>query len=230
MLTASVARHGGGYHVYEITKEDLIGFYKVNMPSLQARAKLTSFLGLYADTLVYGPNSFFTKVTLILMVTRVFATSRKTVIVGYIFMFLMLCYYLPVLIIKAQICRPIEGYWDQTVHAKCFNQRAVFIADTLMSALSDTAVLCLPIPIAMTLRMTWQKRLKVMVMLSAGGVATAFSIVRMVLVFQLQGSTDDPVDFIRFNLLGFVHGQPICLDHRSRVSTNTRSAEPPRSA
>jgi hypothetical protein len=153
---------------------------------------------------VYGPTSFFTKTTLILMVTRVFATSRKTVVVGYIFIILMLCYYLPVLIIKAQICRPIEGYWDKTIESKCFNQRAVFVADTSMSAVSDTAVLCLPIPIALTLRMTWQKRLKVIVMLSAGGAATAFSIARMVLVLQLQLSADDPVDFVRFNLLGFV--------------------------
>ncbi|KAL8372475.1 hypothetical protein RB595_002009 [Gaeumannomyces hyphopodioides] len=164
-----LAWHGGGYHVWEITADNLIGFYKI---------------------------------TLILMVTRVFATSRKTVMVGHAFIFLMLCYYLPVLIIKAQICRPIEGYWDDAVRSKCFNQRAVFIADTVMSALSDTAVLCLPIPIAMKLRMTWQKRLRVLVMLSAGGVATAFSIVRLVLVLHLQGSDDDPVDFVRFNLLG----------------------------
>ncbi|KAL8302747.1 hypothetical protein RB597_002894 [Gaeumannomyces tritici] len=181
-----MAQHGGGYHVWEITANDLMGFNK----------------GLYADTLVYGPNSFFTKITLILMVTRVFATSRKTVIVGHVFIVLMLCYYLPVLIIKAQICRPIEGFWDEAVRSSCFNQRAVFVADTVMSALSDTAVLCLPIPLVLTLRMTWKKRLRVLVMLSAGGVATAFSIARLVLVFQLQGSSDDPVDFVRFNLLG----------------------------
>ncbi|KAL8339274.1 hypothetical protein RB601_005858 [Gaeumannomyces tritici] len=164
-----MAQHGGGYHVWEITANDLMGFNKI---------------------------------TLILMVTRVFATSRKTVIVGHVFIVLMLCYYLPVLIIKAQICRPIEGFWDEAVRSSCFNQRAVFVADTVMSALSDTAVLCLPIPLVLTLRMTWKKRLRVLVMLSAGGVATAFSIARLVLVFQLQGSSDDPVDFVRFNLLG----------------------------
>ncbi|KAL8401207.1 hypothetical protein RB596_008125 [Gaeumannomyces avenae] len=164
-----MAQHGGGYHVWEITANDLMGFNKI---------------------------------TLILMVTRVFAISRKTVIVGHVFIFLMLCYYLPVLIIKAQICRPIEGFWDEAVRSSCFNQRAVFVTDTVMSALSDTAVLCLPIPLALTLRMTWQKRLRVLVMLSAGGVATAFSIARLVLVFQLQGSIDNPVDFVRFNLLG----------------------------
>lgn len=52
--------------------------------------------------------------------------------------------------------------------------------------------------------MMWQRRLQVLVTLRAGGVATAFSIARMALIFQLQGSIDDPVDFIRFNLLGCV--------------------------
>ncbi|WYZ35269.1 hypothetical protein EsH8_I_001545 [Colletotrichum jinshuiense] len=64
------------------------------------------------------------------------------------------------------------------------------------------AVLCLPIPVAMTLRMSWARRFRVVVMLSAGGLATAASIIRLVLVVRLQESNDEPVDFIRFNLLG----------------------------
>ncbi|GKT67151.1 integral membrane protein [Colletotrichum tofieldiae] len=95
-------------------------------------------------------------------------------------------YYLPVFFLK--------------VLATCFNQRAIFVANTAVSTIADMAVLCLPIPVAITLRM----RLKVMAMLGAGGVATAASVVRMILVVHLQKSDDVPVDFIRFNLLGYV--------------------------
>ncbi|KAF6835504.1 integral membrane protein [Colletotrichum musicola] len=184
-------RYGGGFHVYEITKANLIGF-----------KKLTSSLGLYADTLVYGPNSYFTKLALLLIVTRVFRTYRKTVLGTYAVIIFMTGYYLPVLVIKTLICRPVSGFWDPDVKADCFNQRAIFVADTAVSAVTDLAVLCLPIPVAVTLRMSWSKRLKVIAMLSAGGIATAASIVRMILVVQLQKSEDEPVDFIRFNLLG----------------------------
>lgn len=31
---------------------------------------------------------------------------------GYSFISLMLCYYLPILVVKSQICRPVEGFWD----------------------------------------------------------------------------------------------------------------------
>ncbi|KAF6816528.1 integral membrane protein [Colletotrichum sojae] len=187
-------RYGGGFHVYEITKANFIGF---NKPS-----NLTSSRGLYADTLVYGPNSYFTKLALLLIVTRVFRTYRKTVLGTYAVIISMTGYYLPVLVIKALICRPVSGFWDPDVKADCFNQRAIFVADTAVSAVTDLAVLCLPIPVAVTLRMSWSKRLKVIAMLSAGGIATAASIVRMILVVQLQKSEDEPVDFIRFNLLG----------------------------
>ncbi|KAH9229204.1 hypothetical protein K456DRAFT_1845470 [Colletotrichum gloeosporioides 23] len=169
---------------------------------MMIRCYLNSSLGLYADTLVYGPNSFFTKLTLLLIVTRVFRTYKKTVIATYAVVVFMVGYYAPVLVIKTLICRPIAGFWDPDLPADCFNQRAVFVADTAVSAVTDLAVLTIPIPVAVTLRMSWSKRLKVLAMLSAGGLATAASIVRMILVVQLQKSNDEPVDFIRFNLLG----------------------------
>ncbi|KAF4427500.1 hypothetical protein CFRS1_v006022 [Colletotrichum fructicola] len=135
---------------------------------------------------------------------RVFGTYKKTVIATYAVIIFMVGYYAPVLVIKTLICRPIAGFWDPDLPADCFNQRAVFVADTAVSAATDLAVLTIPIPVAVTLRMSWSKRLKVLAMLSAGGIATAASIVRMILVVQLQKSNDEPVDFIRFNLLGLV--------------------------
>lgn len=200
-----VQHYGGGYHVYEISKESLVGFKKVTIAKIPFKYyELNSSLGLYADTLVYGPNSFFTKLTLLLIVIRVFGTYKKTVIATYAVIVFMVGYYAPVLVIKTLICRRIAGFWDPDLPADCFNQRAVFVADTAVSAVTDLAVLTIPIPVAVTLRMSWSKRLKVLAMLSAGGIATAASIVRMILVVQLQKSNDEPVDFIRFNLLGLV--------------------------
>ncbi|KAK2010232.1 hypothetical protein LZ32DRAFT_639569 [Colletotrichum eremochloae] len=180
-----LSHYGGGYHIWELWK-----------------STLTSSLGLYADTLVYGPNSFFTKLALLLIVIRVFRFHQKTKTGIYITIICMAAYYVPVFFLKTFICRPIPGYWDPKIHAKCFNQRQIFVADTVISAVSDLAVLCLPIPAAVRLRMSWNRRLKVMAMLSAGGIATAASLVRMVIVIRLQISQDPTVDFIRFNLLG----------------------------
>ncbi|KAK2001924.1 hypothetical protein LX36DRAFT_652806 [Colletotrichum falcatum] len=182
----AMSHFGGGYHIWELSKDNLQGFLK----------------GLYADTLVYGPNSFFTKLALLLIVIRVFRFHHKTKIGIYITIFCMTGYYVPVFFLKTFICNPIRGYWDPSANAVCFDQRAIFVADTVISAVTDLAVLCLPIPAAVSLRMSWDKRLKVMGMLSAGGIATLASIVRMIIVVKMRVTTDETVEFIRFNLLG----------------------------
>lgn len=167
---------------------------------------------LYADTLVYGLNAYFTKVALLLVIARVFNSFRKTRIITFLLVGAMAFYYAPMLFLKMNVCRPISGFWTPLASMEpgapapvCLNQRAMFVADTIISAITDTAVLIVPIPATVSLRMPWQRRLKVWSMLGLGGVATAASIVRLVIVFtSIQESEDQTVDFVRFNLLGFV--------------------------
>ncbi|KAL5890288.1 hypothetical protein ACKVWC_005498 [Pyricularia oryzae] len=193
-LVEDLYKFGGGYHVYELSVEKYEGFLKA----------------LYADTLVYGLNAYFTKVALLLVIARVFNSFRKTRIITFLLVGAMAFYYAPMLFLKMNVCRPISGFWTPLASMEpgapapvCLNQRAMFVADTIISAITDTAVLIIPIPATVSLRMPWQRRLKVWSMLGLGGVATAASIVRLVIVFtSIQESEDQTVDFVRFNLLG----------------------------
>ncbi|KAK2036467.1 hypothetical protein LZ31DRAFT_483694 [Colletotrichum somersetense] len=148
------------------------------------------------------PSSLFTKITLLWITMRVFRLHRKTMIGGYAAIILLTCYTILVLCLKAVICRPISGFWDPTIRATCYNQNAIFVADTAVGAISDIFILCLPIPVAWSLRMLWHQRLKVIAMLSSGGVATAASVTRLVISTKLQHSEDETIDHMRFNLLG----------------------------
>ncbi|KAK6849075.1 hypothetical protein PG995_012908 [Apiospora arundinis] len=187
-VTALMMNHfGGGFHAWDLTAQDYEGFLKA----------------LYADTLVYGPNAWFTKFALLLVIARVFGTFRATRISAWVIMVAMLCYYVPVFIIKIQVCRPINSYWDLGVKGvNVVSQRSLFVADTVMSTVSDIAVLLLPVPAIVSLRMNMAQKLKIWCMLGLGGIATMASIVRMVIVMKLQKSNDQSVDFVRFNLLG----------------------------
>jgi hypothetical protein len=73
-----------------------------------------------------------------------------------------------------------------------------------MSAVTDIAVLAIPIPLIYTLQMSLKKRLRIMALLGAGGIATGANVVRLILVVQTTSASDETVTFIRFNLLGFV--------------------------
>ncbi|KAL0929977.1 uncharacterized protein CTRU02_215186 [Colletotrichum truncatum] len=177
---------GGGFHIYELSKEQLKGFKK----------------GVYIITLTYSSASYFTKLALLFIIIRVFGVHKKTVIGTYTVVIFLTGYSIPILFLKGFICRPLAGFWDQTIITTCYNQQAIFIADTSISAVTDMAVLILPVPVAVTLRMSWNKRLRVIAMLSSGGIATAVSLIRLVLVIKMQNSQDESVDFIRGNLLG----------------------------
>lgn len=189
---------------------------------------------LYADTLVYGLNAYFTKVALLLVIARVFNSFRKTRIITFLLVGAMAFYYAPMLFLKMNVCRPISGFWTPLASMEpgapapvCLNQRAMFVADTIISAITDTAVLIIPIPATVSLRMPWQRRLKVWSMLGLGGVATAASIVRLVIVFtSIQESEDQTVDFVRFNLLGFVLRFRLPVSHthtHTHAHTHTHS-------
>lgn len=191
---------------------------------------------LYADTVVYGPNAYFTKVALLLVIARVFHTFTRTRMVAHALMGVMAGYYVPALLIKINVCRPIAAFWappslsrlddgggssgnstggggtaTAASAAVCINQSDLFVADTVLSAITDFAVLALPIPATMSLRLPFRRRLRVWAMLGLGGVATLASIVRMVVVVRLRNVTDETVEFVRFNLLGYVGLGPFSL-------------------
>lgn len=110
-------------------------------------------------------------------------------------------YYLPVMVLKINICQPIRGYWDPSVPSRCLNQKGIFVADTVVSAVTDAVVLFAPVPIVKSLNVSFKKKVKVYILLAAGGVATIASFVRIYLVLALQYSDDLLVDYVRPNLL-----------------------------
>lgn len=76
----------------------------------------------------------------------------------------------------------------------------ILIADTVMSVVSDLVILALPMPLLWSMQMPVKKKLGIAALLGAGGVATATSIVRLVLIFGSL-APDRTVAGIQFKLL-----------------------------
>lgn len=151
---------------------------------------------------LYGPCAFFIKTSILIFLTRVFAPFRRAVIGIYIFIGFMLAYYLPVVIIKAMICRPVRLFWDHDVPGKCFNQRALILADSVISVLSDLIIFAVPLPLASDLNMPLKKKLRVAAIFSAGGLACVTSIIRLVDIVHNGMSPNQTLVFMRVNLWG----------------------------
>lgn len=142
----------------------------------------------YATTLVYVPMVFTVKLALLSVMLRIFAPDKTKVLVIWLSLGLLLLYYIIALFLKVFFCRPISAYWTQD--GTCMDQQKVIIADSAISMISDLWILVLPVPMLWSLHIPPLKKLRVIIMLGAGGLATAFSAWRLVIMVE-EGKTTD---------------------------------------
>jgi hypothetical protein len=152
------------------------------------------------DAILYGPTTYLTKVTLLLILARTLTPYKKIMALIWGSMGAMLAFYNFVTILKIRICTPIDLFWDPNVQGSCWNEHLILIADTVMSVVSDLAVLALPMPLLWCMQIPVKKKLGIAALLGFGGVATATSIVRLVLIFGSL-APDKTVAGIQFKLL-----------------------------
>ncbi|KNG86538.1 integral membrane protein, partial [Aspergillus nomiae NRRL 13137] len=175
--------YGGGYHGWDVPKSDFVDFQK-SLMSIRAKAS-------YAITIIYVPMAYVVKLALLSILLRIFAPDRRKVLVIHISLLVLLLYYIPALFIKVFFCKPISAFWYGTSNGgTCLDQRKVIIADSAISIASDLWILILPAPLLWSLHMSTIKKLRVIGILSAGGIATAFSIWRLVMMVREPPTAD----------------------------------------
>ncbi|KAI6747701.1 hypothetical protein HG531_008243 [Fusarium graminearum] len=181
-----VARYGAGYHAWEIRKPEYYNWLK----------------WFYASTVVYIPASFFTKATILLLMARVFAVEPRVSKGIRIFIWALLVAYVPIQILRIVNCYPIRTYWDPKVHnAHCLNQRKIFFSDLSLSIVTDLIILLVPIPLTCRLNLSVGKRIKIVLLLGAGGIATALTLFRVVKAVDFLNSDDITVDYTPIAIL-----------------------------
>lgn len=86
----------------------------------------------------------------------------------------------------------------------CLDQNAIITADAFISVVSDLAILFLPTPLTWSLQLSMRKRLRVIGILCAGGVATGFSIYRLAMILKERDSPNQTIVFTKVILSGCV--------------------------
>ncbi|KAJ5551094.1 hypothetical protein N7535_000964 [Penicillium sp. DV-2018c] len=186
IIAIIMGQYGGGLHWWDVPEENKIPYQKT----------------IYATMVMYGPTAFLTKLCLLWIMARVFSPFRKYVIFIKFFAGLMLAYYIPAVIVKIRICNPISKFWDASVNGSCLDQTSIILADAVVSSVSDLIILVLPFPLTWSLQMTTKRKLRVMGILGAGGLAVAASIIRLALIVATGQSKDGSLAFQRINMLG----------------------------
>ncbi|KAL4865003.1 hypothetical protein BDV12DRAFT_156635 [Aspergillus spectabilis] len=185
-----VGNYGGGYHYYEVSDEHLVLFRKF----------------CYVATVLYCPMALLVKIALLSILIRIFAPYKSKIRFIYGFLGALAVYYIIAEIVKIRMCDPVPAYWTLDPNASCLDQQAALIADSVISVVSDVLILVLPLPLTWSLQMSRNKKLRVIGLLSAGGLATAFSIYRLVLVLRDGRSPDMTIVFTCVILSGNAEG------------------------
>ncbi|KAJ5082111.1 hypothetical protein N7532_011154 [Penicillium argentinense] len=186
IIAIVMGHYGGGLHFADVPKENFIPFEKT----------------VYVTMVMYGPTAYITKFCLLWIMTRVFNPFRRAVIFIYVFMGVMLAYYIPAVIVKIRLCNPVARFWDRTIPGTCMDETAIIMADAVVSVTSDLIVLLLPLPLTLSLQMPNKKKMRVIGILGAGGLAVASSIIRLILIVVTATSKDITLAFMRVNMLG----------------------------
>ncbi|RSL58751.1 hypothetical protein CEP54_007658 [Fusarium duplospermum] len=186
-ITACVAgTYGGGLNQWEVRKEHAPIFFRSG----------------YAATIFYAPMALTVKLALLSIIIRVFGSVHKKTMMGiYVFIGMLVAYYVSGFFIKIFICWPISAYWKGETD-KCLDQSAIITADAIISFVSDLAILLLPTPLTWSLHLSRRKRLRVIGILCAGGVATAFSIYRLAMILHEGKSANQTIVFTKVILSG----------------------------
>lgn len=159
---------------------------------------------LYASSVVYIPAAYVTKVTLLLLIARVFAVRRGVVLGLRIFIVVLLLAYLPIQLMKMAVCLPIRTYWlgeESVPGGSCLPQRSLFLSDLTLAIITDFIVLLVPVPLTWSLRVSRYKKMKIVALLGAGGAATAVTVYRMYTVVDFLNTADVTHDFAIIDLL-----------------------------
>lgn len=138
----------------------------------------------------YVPMVLLIKTSLIYTMIRLWSPYRGKVIALYTFLVFIICYYTVILFVKVFNCSPICLYWEiNRDDGTCLNRLAIIIADSVVSAITDLAILVFPIALTWSLHMPVSKKLHVIAILGAGSIAIAFSIYRLVLVISEKNTS-----------------------------------------
>jgi hypothetical protein len=145
----------------------------------------------------------FVKSSILFMLARFFAPFKKWVIFTYAFIGFLVAFTITMIIVKINICSPISTFWlgINVTHGKCLKQLEMFLVDTSVSMISDLVLLILPMFLIGMLRMPFTRKVRVMCILAAGGLACVSTIVRFAWLVVYHNSQDQTYVLAQLNLL-----------------------------
>lgn len=198
-----MSHYGGGINIWEVSKEKLTPFGIVCLhPKHMVTCTKVRSKTVYCTMVIYGPCACCIKASILVFISRIFGPLKRAVHFIYIILGVLTAYYVPVFFLKAVICRPVSKFWDPAIEGRCFNQRALILADSVISVISDLIIFATPLPLIVNLHLQRKRKIKVVAVFSAGGLACICTVIRLIDIVRNGTSPNQTLVFMRINLWG----------------------------
>jgi hypothetical protein len=132
---------------------------------------------LYADNICYTCCTITVKLSIILLLRRIF-TPRLFQIIAYILTGIFVVWWITVLFFQIFSCSPVHSFWDFELQQSCIDTTKFYNGVAISNILMDFILLTLPLPMIWKLQMTLRKKLQVSFIFILGGFTLICSILR----------------------------------------------------
>jgi hypothetical protein len=167
---------------------------------------------MYSILILYALAVLVIKLLLLAVLIRIFSPREKITLFTRLLTVFMLAYYLASFFVRIFLCTPISTFWYRA-NGTCVNYFVLFSIDSFISLITDGAILVLPLLLAWSLHLPLSKKIKIVAILGAGGLATVTNIYRLSLMFSEGRSADQTHFWIKLLYTGYVlHFPIICAD------------------
>ncbi|TGO61187.1 hypothetical protein BCON_0029g00280 [Botryotinia convoluta] len=170
-----------------------LGFGK-HMETLSAISIITIYKVFYILEILYMFTVVAAKISLSMMIYRIFHVHRSIRIISMILIVLTVCYLVVAFGVTIFQCIPVEKAWSDpssNTPGSCMNLKAIYLGIAIPNIGTDFILTLLPIYCVMGLSITTGAKLRICLMFSVGSIVTISSILRLWALLDLYYNPQD---------------------------------------
>ncbi|KAF2086069.1 hypothetical protein K490DRAFT_58061 [Saccharata proteae CBS 121410] len=162
----------------------------VHMADLDPTTLMKQEHWFWASTWTYSTCVGFSKLSVLVQYLRIFV-DRRTRILVWLSIALMLGYWLEALFVGILQCYPVRYFWDRSVEGgRCTDMVAWWYALAGQNLFTDIAIIAVPIPALRHLQMPRRQRIGLTFAFAVGGFGCAITVVRLWALYQINAVPD----------------------------------------
>ena len=165
-------RFGAGKHLWDVKGNDFSEYMKVSrrwLSGWQNSCWWRNAIQLVnGSQIIYSPVILIVKLSIMLLLLRVFAPVRATYIVFQIVLWAHVLFYAAGTIVEIFQCQPREKIWYPLIPGTCINEIAAQLAAAIFNTVSDFAILVVPIASVWKLQLPAKKKAGLVVIFGTG--------------------------------------------------------------